>query len=68
VVRAVDPRWSLSTARAGRLRELLESAGVDPARVARVTGHADRRPAAENPMAARNNRLELILLRRQRSR
>ena len=63
VVRAVDPRWSLSVARAGRMRALLEEAGLDPGRVARLTGHADRRPAAENPMAARNNRIELILLR-----
>ena len=37
----------------------------DPARVARVTGHADRRPADPNPMSVRNNRLELILLRLQ---
>jgi chemotaxis protein MotB len=32
----------------------------------RVTGHADRDPAARNPMAMRNNRIELILLRTQR--
>ena len=63
IVRAVDPRWDLSLARAGRMRLLIEGGGLDPARVGRVTGHADRRPAAENPMAVRNNRLELILLR-----
>jgi chemotaxis protein MotB len=63
IVRATDPRWELSMARAGRMRLMLEAAGLDPARVGRVTGHADRRPAADNPMAARNNRLELILLR-----
>lgn len=66
VVQAGDPRWVLSTARADRVRRMLEAEGFDPARVARVTGHADRRPVDPNPMAARNNRLELILLRRAR--
>jgi len=64
VVQAIDPRWPLSAARAGQMRLLLEDAGLDPARIARVTGHADRRTASANPMAVRNNRLELILLRR----
>lgn len=66
VVRRIDPRWSLSTARAARFREMLEETGLDPSRTARVTGHADRRPAKTNPMAIRNNRLELILLRHVR--
>jgi len=66
VVQANDPRWTLSTARADRVRRMLEDAGFDPVRLARVTGHADRRPADPNPMAVRNNRLELILLRRNR--
>ena len=64
VVQANDPRWVLSTARAERIRRLLNEEGFDPARMARVTGHADRRPSDPNPMAVRNNRLELILLRR----
>jgi len=64
IVRAVDPRWPLSAARAGRMRELLEGAGIDPDRMARVTGHADRRPALPDaPMDRRNNRLEVIVLR-----
>ena len=63
VVRAVDPRWTLSTARADRMRRLLEDAGFDPLRVARTTGHADRRPADADPMALRNNRIEVIVLR-----
>ncbi|GAB4270226.1 MAG: flagellar motor protein MotB [Pararhodobacter sp.] len=66
VVQATDPRWSLSMARADRVRQMLDATGFDSARVARVTGHADRRPADPNPMAVRNNRLELILLRRNR--
>lgn len=64
VVKANDPRWSLSTARAERLRVMFEAAGFEPQRIARVAGHADRRPAHANPMAVRNNRLELILLRK----
>jgi chemotaxis protein MotB len=63
VVQANDPRWSLSTARAERLRLMFEGAGFAPQRIARVAGHADRRPAHANPMAVRNNRMELILLR-----
>jgi chemotaxis protein MotB len=63
VVLANDPRWNLSTARAERVRVMFEDQGFDPQRIARVAGHADRRPAHVNPMAVRNNRLELILLR-----
>jgi len=63
VVQANDPRWSLSTARADRLRQMFEEAGFEPQRIARVAGHADRRPMHPNPMAVRNNRMELILLR-----
>ena len=63
VVQANDPRWGLSTARAERLRLMFEDAGFEPQRIARVAGHADRRPMHPNPMAVRNNRLELILLR-----
>ncbi len=58
-----NPSWDLSAARAMRMRTLLEAEGLVAARVQRVTGHADRAPAVRNPMAARNNRLEVILLR-----
>ncbi|WP_323035280.1 flagellar motor protein MotB [Pararhodobacter sp.] len=64
VVQANDPRWTLSMARAEMARRLLDEEGFDATRMARVTGHADRRPSVANPMAVRNNRLELILLRR----
>ena len=60
---ANDPSWDLSGARADAFRVLLEGAGHDPARISRMTGHADRQRAARNPMAVRNNRLEVILLR-----
>ena len=65
VVQAHDPRWTLSMSRADSVRRVLSGAGFDPARLARVTGHDDRRPADPNPMAVRNNRLEMILLRRR---
>ena len=59
----VDPSWDLSTARAQAMRQVLEQAGLDDRRVKRVTGHAARRPVAANPMAVRNGRLEIVLLR-----
>jgi chemotaxis protein MotB len=59
----VNPSWDVSTARAQAMRVLLEEGGLAAARVRRVTGKADREPAAANPMAVRNNRIELVLLR-----
>jgi chemotaxis protein MotB len=59
-----DPVWDKSTARAETLRQLLVLAGLDPVRLHRVTGYADRRPASVDPTAPRNNRLEIVLLRR----
>ena len=61
-----NPVWDLSSARAQKMRELLEQSGFDAARVQRVSGFADRKPAIETPMSVRNNRLELILLRNGR--
>ncbi len=58
-----NPSWDLSTARAMRLRAMLEGAGLEAGRMRRVTGFADRKPVLRNPMAPRNNRLEVILLR-----
>lgn len=58
-----NPVWDISTARAHTMRHLLEEAGFESARMQRVTGHADRDPAVRNPMAVRNNRLEVIFLR-----
>lgn len=63
VVLADNPVWTLSSDRADAARRLLEAAGLQPDKVARVTGHADHRRVAADPMAVRNNRIELILLR-----
>lgn len=58
-----NPVWTLSSERALGMRQLLEDAGLAPSRLQRVTGHADRKPAYRNPMAVRNSRIEVILLR-----
>jgi len=63
VVLINNPVWSLSGDRATSTRELLESSGIRPARIQRVTGHADREPAIKNTMDVRNDRVEIVLLR-----
>jgi chemotaxis protein MotB len=61
-----NPVWDLSSARAQAMRALLEGAGIDTGRIQRVSGFADRKSATSDPAAIRNNRLEIILLRRDR--
>ena len=61
-----NPVWDLSTARAQAMRTLLEGYGIDSARMDRISGNADRRLAVADPTALRNNRLEIILLRKDR--
>lgn len=63
IVLAKNPVWNLSQSRANQLRLMLGDAGFDGGRVQRVTGYADRKAVAKNPMSVRNNRIELILLR-----
>lgn len=63
---ADNPVWDLSSARANKMRQMLEGEGLSTQRMHRVTGHADRKPVVANPMAVRNNRLEVILLRSDR--
>lgn len=63
VVLRASPVWALSGARASAVREMLEAGGLAPARLRRVTGHADRAPVAADPMAVRNDRIEITLLR-----
>ncbi|MFD1913617.1 flagellar motor protein MotB [Halodurantibacterium flavum] len=59
-----NPVWHLSSQRAETMRVLLTDHDLEDRRIRRVAGHADRQPAMRNPMSARNNRLEVILLRR----
>ncbi|WP_041669859.1 flagellar motor protein MotB [Cereibacter sphaeroides] len=61
-----NPVWDISAARAQRMRGLLESEGLPDERMQRVSGFADRKIVTPDPMAVRNNRLEVILLRRDR--
>ncbi|MFP5479490.1 MAG: flagellar motor protein MotB [Alphaproteobacteria bacterium] len=61
-----NPVWDLSADRAQAMRALLETAGIDEGRIQRVSGYADRKPAVTEPADLRNNRIEIILLRRDR--
>ncbi|MGI3170069.1 flagellar motor protein MotB [Pseudooceanicola sp. C21-150M6] len=63
IVMSRNPVWELSTERADVFRKLMMKNGLAPERAARITGHADREPVTRDPMEARNNRLEVILLR-----
>ncbi|WP_099824784.1 flagellar motor protein MotB [Oceaniglobus indicus] len=63
LVRRDNPVWDRSSDRARAAHDLLQAGPVPDARVHRVTGLADRERVTANPMAVRNNRIELILLR-----
>jgi len=58
-----DPTWDLAARRVEAGRRLVERAGLPASRLQRLTGFGDRRPASRDPMMARNNRIEFILLR-----
>lgn len=64
VIVADNPTWSLSSSRAHAVRQSLEKIGIPAERLQRVSGFADRIPKTSNTMAARNNRIEVILLRK----
>jgi chemotaxis protein MotB len=61
-----NPVWSLSSARAQSMRDLMLSDGLEDGRFQRVTGYADRKPLTPDPTVIRNNRIEVILLRTDR--
>lgn len=61
-----DPTWDLSTSRAQMVRQLMQQAGLDAQRVDRIAGHADRKPAIADPASIRNNRIEVVLIRKDR--
>jgi len=63
VVRRHSDRWDLSHQRATQMRLLLEGQALGSGRIQRVTGHADRELVVRDPMAMRNDRVEIILLR-----
>ncbi|KPA20354.1 Motility protein B [Shimia sp. SK013] len=55
--------WDMSAGRAQAVRGMLQSDGVNPRRLRRVVGHADRELISNKPRDVRNNRIEIILLR-----
>ncbi|MEM9784905.1 MAG: flagellar motor protein MotB [Pseudomonadota bacterium] len=66
VVHVDNPLWELSMGRATQMRLLLEDGGLNPLRIARISGAGDRNPAVRDATAPRNNRLEVVLLRTDR--
>jgi chemotaxis protein MotB len=61
-----NPVWPLSSDRSQAMRDLLIAQGLSDERFQRVSGFADRKPLTPDPSVIRNNRLEVILLRRDR--
>ena len=61
-----NPVWELSASRAQSMRKLMEQVGTRSDRMQRVTGYADKEPITTDPTAIRNNRIEIVLLRRDR--
>ena len=59
-----SPVWDLSSERAMAMQQLIAAAGLEEARFERVTGYADRKPLTADPTALRNNRIEIVLLRK----
>ncbi len=54
--------WELSGDRANAARRILEAGGLDPARVARVVGYADRRLLVpDDPNSDHNRRISIIV-------
>ena len=61
-----NPVWDLSADRAQTVRAMLESARDRYGADSRVSGHADRKPVTADPTAISNNRIEVVLLRKDR--
>ncbi|MFV0408626.1 MAG: flagellar motor protein MotB [Paracoccus sp. (in: a-proteobacteria)] len=62
-VLANSPVWDLSNQRADSVRQLFEQTSLPSQRIQRVTGYADRCSLPADPVAASNNRIEVILLK-----
>lgn len=61
-VRSGPSPWDRSLDNGRAVKELLKFSGVEPSRIVRVTGFADREPITQDPMKKRNNRIEVIVL------
>ncbi len=66
LVVADHPVWDISTGRSETVRRLMEAGNLDPKRIARITGHADRDLAVQDSLSVRNDRIEITLLRTER--
>ncbi len=60
---AEDEAWELSAARAQTTRRLLAAAGMDPDRIAEVSGRAGADPASADPSDPANRRVQITLKR-----
>ena len=63
VMLKANPIWELSSDRAEATRRMLTDSGMAGSRIQRVVGMADRKPAASDPIAIENNRIEIVVLR-----
>ncbi len=63
LVQRENPSWGLTTDRAQVVRQMLQDTQLPDTRIARVMGFGQQEPIETDPMAVRNNRLEIILLR-----
>ena len=63
VVDQVNSAWDVTMGRAQVMRRLIEQKGLSRDRTLRVTGFGQQKPHETDPMAIRNNRLEVTLLR-----
>jgi chemotaxis protein MotB len=61
-----NPAWNLSADRAQEFRKLIEAKGLAGSRMQRISGFSDKVAVTPNPTDTRNNRLEVILLRKDR--
>ncbi|MGF1659571.1 MAG: flagellar motor protein MotB [Rubrimonas sp.] len=59
-----DGNWRLSSDRADAARRLLIGSGLDPGRIAEVSGRAATEPMVEDPLDPANRRIAITLLRR----
>ena len=59
--------WELSVARASSARRELEEAGIEPSRICRVVGFADRVPLFTNsPDDPRNRRISILFAKNRK--
>jgi chemotaxis protein MotB len=63
LVRKEKTIWQDSADRAETVRQLFLAKGMADTRIRKTIGHADRSPAVFDPMAPRNDRIEVIVLR-----